>query len=1343
MLGGAGCGSSSQPEAAPGSDRGLARAALSGSGPTCISFQRGTSGTVADAKISSRQPDKNFGSEPVASISAVNGHVEQVLLRFDTSSIPAQAAISSATLTVWQTNSGRPTSLKAHLITAPWAESSVTWSSFAAAYAPGMVASLEASGHTAPRTLEVAGVVAGWVSTPASNHGLLLEQQEGKTLVDSSESPHADRRPRLEVCYSLAPRVTEPSGTSLLLQVVSADGSPIPGAAVSTQGAVFPTDSSGHLLLENLPPGRFHARVEALGFTSGTAVVELEEGAHVGTLVKLLPLPAPISFQAEQGGVIQTEQVRVTLPPNAVVDALGQPVSGTVEITIAPLDPTRQMDAMPGPLEAITAAGGEQVQLESFFMAEVSLWSNGAPAQLAPGSSATLEFALPEALASQFELGDSVPAWWFDLDAGLWREEGAGTIQASRTHPDRRSWVVQVSHFTWWNTDAPWTDKSCVEVLVVDEAGVPLSNAPVSARGVTYSGQTFPHYTNSQGRACLEIKRGHTAAVFFGPPGWLPTHVVEVTGTQEAAVCGSGPCSFVQLTVSGVTPCTPGAYAACPYSGPAGTEGQGVCRAGRRQCNVLGSGWSACQGEVLPAAESCQSPFDDDCDGTVNESCSCSSQQGQPCYGGSPSTRGVGICHGGTVACDLFGNVSCQGQQLPLPEDCTTPEDENCNGVSEGCGPMAWGWTPTGPMAAARRGHTATLLPNGKVLVVGGGRETVFASAELFDPATGTWSVTGSMASPRFDHTATLLPNGQVFVVGGGSTVAERYDPATGTWSPAGSMIAPRSRHTATLLSNGQVLVAGGDSTGRLAELYDPVTGTWSVTGAMRMYRTGGHSATLLPNGQVLVAGGDYRIPSTAERYDPATGTWSLTGPMATFPHEGTATLLRNGQVLIPGAPSELYDPATDTWSLTASTVISTYQSAATLLSNGQVLVVGGYTAVSAEVYDPATGTWSAVEPLAERVRSQHTVTLLPDGRVLVVGIGGTGAAPAEVYAPSTGLWSAARSMASPRVYHTATLLPDGQVLVAGGSANFNEGSLSSAEVYDVAAGAWRETEPMALPRAGHTATLLPNGQVLVTGGGLVAAGGGVSETFASAEVYDPSRGTWSATGSMVSGRAHHTATVLPNGRVLVTGGAGDGGPLSSAEVYDPVAGTWSMAGSMATPRQYHRAALLPGGKVLVAGGGALSSAEVYDPVTGTWSAVASMSVPRDNFTLTALPSGQVLAAGSGQVLAAGSGSAEVYDPETHTWSAARHLLPVSRYHAATLLPDGRVLISGGIGGFGPDMRSEVYSPPLMTLRPAGSMGSHSFLHTATLLPNGRVLVTGGLGLGANTPLATAELYTP
>jgi WD40 repeat protein len=337
--------------------------------------------------------------------------------------------------------------------------------------------------------------------------------------------------------------------------------------------------------------------------------------------------------------------------------------------------------------------------------------------------------------------------------------------------------------------------------------------------------------------------------------------------------------------------------------------------------------------------------------------------------------------------------------------------------------PVYPSWSYTGNLNEARRFHTATLLPNGKVLIVGGinnnctsGGCARLSSAELYDPATGTWSITGSLNKARDFHTATLLPNGKVLVAGGeyfgfsnsfGS--AELYDPATGTWSITGNLNTPRAFHTATLLPNGRVLIVGGDNFGALssAELYDPLTGTWSITGNLNASRGDAHTATLLPNGKILVAGGGL---NSAELYDPATGTWSITGSTA-HSYYRPATLLPNGKVLVGWGDNELYDPATGMWSFTGNLNYARAHHTATLLPNGTLLVTGGVghgafgsTISSAELYDPANGTWSPTAYL-NMFRWSHTATLLPNGKVLVAGGEGVGyenTNTAELYDPSS-----------------------------------------------------------------------------------------------------------------------------------------------------------------------------------------------------------------------------------------------------------------------------------------------------------------------------------------------------
>jgi hypothetical protein len=299
--------------------------------------------------------------------------------------------------------------------------------------------------------------------------------------------------------------------------------------------------------------------------------------------------------------------------------------------------------------------------------------------------------------------------------------------------------------------------------------------------------------------------------------------------------------------------------------------------------------------------------------------------------------------------------------------------------------PASGHWNPTAGMATARWFHTATPLRDGRVLVAGGfGAGTdgtaAGAGAELYDPRTERWSATGSMSAARGGHTATLLPDGRVLVAGGSGSwnggqlaSSEIYDPATGRWSPTGSMHAARSSLTANLLSNDTVLVAGGFGAGFAflagAEVYDPVTGRWTETGDMNAAHDD-HAATTLPDGRVLVAGG-YPDGQVAELYDPSTGRWSPTGSLAAFRFSGaTATLLADGMVLLAGGSdprnpqttAELYDPAAGTWRGAPSMSAARYFHTATLLRDGRVLVAGGFesdvpTLASAELYGDGDAT--------------------------------------------------------------------------------------------------------------------------------------------------------------------------------------------------------------------------------------------------------------------------------------------------------------------------------------------------------------------------------------------------
>lgn len=376
-----------------------------------------------------------------------------------------------------------------------------------------------------------------------------------------------------------------------------------------------------------------------------------------------------------------------------------------------------------------------------------------------------------------------------------------------------------------------------------------------------------------------------------------------------------------------------------------------------------------------------------------------------------------------------------------------TSSSSSSSGAGGGGGakPMAapdpTGFHTVASLAKARSHHTATLLSDGRVIVIGGenGAGQMLSEVEIFDPVTESWSSGPPLPEPRSNHTATRLADGRVLVTGGGLNSAIGipsgegvlasavvYDPTTNAFSAVGAMADPRAGHLATLLDDGRVLVAGGAThevgtpcttipncaTGKAlasAEAFDPATGAFSAVGSMTTPRLASFITTL-HDGRPLIAGGadDTDSVTNTDLFDAKTNAFSGTGPLLHDRLYLSGGTLGSGRVLAvagknanvsPLKSTELYDPTTGAWA--AGPDVGSVRTAAAVvtLQSGNAISIGGYDQLKnkaigdVELFDDASSTWTILPPIT-KPRAIATATLLLDGRVLVVGGVGSSALP-------------------------------------------------------------------------------------------------------------------------------------------------------------------------------------------------------------------------------------------------------------------------------------------------------------------------------------------------------------
>lgn len=388
--------------------------------------------------------------------------------------------------------------------------------------------------------------------------------------------------------------------------------------------------------------------------------------------------------------------------------------------------------------------------------------------------------------------------------------------------------------------------------------------------------------------------------------------------------------------------------------------------------------------------------------------------------------------------------------------------------------------------------------------------------------------------------------------------------------------------------------------------------------------------------------------------------------------------------------------------------------------------------------------TWASSTPAVGTIAADGVLTAVGAGQTSVQATFGSVSGSTSLTISGRGFTPIGASLIKPRSQHTATMLANGKVLIAAGSGrpapNAPPEALRSAELYDPATRTVSSTGNLILRRQGHSATLLQNGKVLVVGGSTAHPSNPTFWTQTpTAELYDPATGAFSNTGSLHLGRSGHQAYLLPNGNVLIAGGYWDGYGLANTELYDPATGTFTESGNLAAPRG--PGALLGDATVLFVGGvmnfQVLSSSERFDPATGVSTPDTDAPVLINSQSMIGLADGSVLVAGGGEgPNGTTTTSSWIYTPASQTFAATGRLAVARAHQPYAVLDNGPVLLVGGEWSSDGIITAELFDPVTRAYIGAGATSFPRSGHTATKLDDGTVLIAGG-----NLEDGVLELY--